>query len=836
MIRDDFSFGGAVTFLAAFAAAAVLSVLIGRFFCGWLCAFGTFNDYVYLISGKIFKKKFKIARSVDEKFKYLKYVVLICIIIFIWTFNLSPKYNINPWDAFAQLPQIGTVAPQIPIAFILLALITIGAMFIERFFCRYLCPLGAILSIFSKFKIMSISKPSEKCGNCQLCTRNCPMGINLSKIETVDSGECISCFKCVDVCHRSNPGVVAFKKINVKWYSSAITALLLFTLIFFGKKYVKVEARGGNKSGSAQMSKADESVYNDGTYIGIGTGFRPNLKVEVTIDQGKISDIKLISHEETKGYYEQAFEIVSKEIITAQQTDVDTVSGATKSSNGIKEAVKDALNKARKQGTENQEVTDSKNNESNADNKSENLFAGITMEKNLKFKDGTYTGIAAGFKPGLTLSVTIKGGKIADIQILSDNETAGFKEKAFSTIPQRIIAAQSIDVDIISGATMSSKGIIAAVKNALEKAIISGELPTANTVANTSADDNNKSAVSSDIDTSIPANSVSGLYKDGVYNGTGIGFQPGLKVAVTVNDGKISGISILEHNETPGFYEKAFNIVPNEIISKQSTNVDTVSGATKSSNGIMMAVNDALNNAKQDVNDAGNTVVQDSASNNTSNSTTVVQVSSVYKDGRYTGIGTGRRDNLTLDVTLQNNKITHIDLIYFKEDLAFMNKAFGPMTDKIIAAQSTDVDIVSGATQTSNGIKDAVNKALEKAILLNEQSAGATSIYPGQAELTAPFKDGVYAGKATGFRENLTVSVTIKDNRILNIEIGPNNETESFFNKVWPVVPNAIIEKQSSKVDLVSGATRSSLGVVNAVNETLRAAHDAAISTGYSLQ
>jgi uncharacterized protein with FMN-binding domain/Pyruvate/2-oxoacid:ferredoxin oxidoreductase delta subunit len=1057
IFRKNFSVTNSFGFLAAFVAVVVVSVLIGRFFCGWLCAFGTFNDFIYLVSRKVFKKKVKIPQAIDEKLKYVKYIVLLGIIIFIWSMDKTPENSINPWDAFAQLPQIKSMAFQIPIAFILLALITVGAMFIERFFCRYLCPLGAILAVVSKFKIMNISKPSEKCGKCQLCTVNCPMGINLSKVEAVDSGECISCLKCVDVCYRSNPKLVAFKKLNMKWYSSTAAGILVFCFIFWAKKFVKPELNISSKVSAAQMAKVDEAIFNDGVYVGIGNGFRPNMKVEVKIVQGRISDIQIISHEETKGYYEQAFDIVPKEIIAAQSPDVDTVSGATKSSNGIIEAVRQALNKARKFEVINQ-VLNNENSENNEKNvvevKVEDKIVDVSMDKAIKFKDGTYKGVGTGYKPGLTVSVTVKGGKIITVQIISSNETPGFYEKAFSEVPKQIIAAQSTNVDIVSGATFSSRGIMAAVKNALSKAVISGELPQDKVVPIVSKNTDDKAVDLLNIVTDLPVYVGDGLYKDGVYIGSARGFNPNIKVSVTVKDGKITTIEILEHNETPGFYEKAFAVVPNEIISKQNTNVDTVSGATRSSEGIIEAVKGALKDAKLDgtpvgageqgniptpsennttqpsenkpveqgdkdgadqtkklykdgvyigsargfnpnikvsvtvkdgkittieilehnetpgfyekafaivpneiiskqntnvdtvsgatrssegimkavnvaLKDAildgttvgngeqgntippvttqpGDTTTTQPGENKPGNEDKVVKVGNLYKDGRYTGIGRGRRNNLIVDVTVQNNKITNINLISYREDLQYIKQAMTPMSEKIITAQSTEVDVISGATQTSNGIKDAVNKALEKAkykdgtfsatgrgynrreqinlnviikdgkltnidiisqaetpeyfekvwpvvpneiikmqsttvdvvsgatrssngimsavkaALAKDEAVGEASVYPGVDDIIAPFRDGVYTGKANGYRDNLNVSVTIKNNKIIKINLGANNETERYFNKVWPALPSEIITKQSVDVDAVSGATRSSIGIVNAVKEALR--------------
>lgn len=91
---------------------------------------------------------------------------------------------------------------------------------------------------------------------------------------------------------------------------------------------------------------------------------------------------------------------------------------------------------------------------------------------------------------------------------------------------------------------------------------------------------------------------ANGQYDDGNYEGTSSGYASGLKVQVTISNGKISDVQVVSHNETPGFCERAIETVPAEIISAQSTNVDTVSGATYTSVGIINAVNSALSNAQ----------------------------------------------------------------------------------------------------------------------------------------------------------------------------------------------------------------------------------------------
>lgn len=353
IIKGEFNLAQALPSLTASAAIVPITIIFGRFFCGWMCAFGTFNDFIYIAFQKIFKKEFKVNENLNSVLKYAKYLILAFIVYFVWTQGNSTLNDYSPWNAFAQIGNFSDAILQYTFGFIVLAIIAVGAMFIERFFCRYLCPLGAIFSIISKIRIFKIKKPNDKCGKCRLCTNNCSMGIDLYKMNKVSSGECINCLKCIDVCPRKNTQAsIASQEINPA-FASAV-AIAAFTGIYAASSALSVAAKsnmavGTNTSTSTTISAANnvnnssQGQYKDGTYTGVGRGFRPDLKVSVKVTGGKISNIEIVSHNESRGYYEQPFETVPKEIIESQSTNVDAVSGATRSSNGIMSAVADAL-------------------------------------------------------------------------------------------------------------------------------------------------------------------------------------------------------------------------------------------------------------------------------------------------------------------------------------------------------------------------------------------------------------------------------------------------------------------------------------------------------------
>ena len=506
LISGNFNFIQAIPSLVEFITVTVLSVLMGRFFCGWLCAFGTYNDLIYLASKKIFKTNFKINEKLDSYLKNIKYVVLFAIIVVSTILGSTIFSSASPWDVFAQITDFPNILISLPIGFMLLLLITVGAFFIERFFCRYLCPLGAFFTLASKVSVLKINKPTEKCGKCRICTNNCSMGLSLYKKESVRGGECINCMKCIEACPRRNTVVNAFgEDVTPALASSAAIAVFagVYGISNLGGYIVNQYSPESSTSIVSTSLNSATQKYKDGTYTGTGTGFRgATTKVSVTISSGSISSIKTVSHGDTPNFYNRAYNVEAKEIISAQSTDVDTVSGATFSSNGIVNAVQDALSKAvvstvadstLSSGSTNNSTdssafaqasgstasdrsigsTSSANNNtlsnSTATSSTASSLSSNTQQGN--YKDGTYTGTGTGFRGGTTkMSVTVSGGNITSISTVSTYDTPSFYSRSEKTIINRILSKQSTSVDTVSGATYSSNGIINAVKNALSKA------------------------------------------------------------------------------------------------------------------------------------------------------------------------------------------------------------------------------------------------------------------------------------------------------------------------------------------------------------------------------
>lgn len=189
----------------------------------------------------------------------------------------------------------------------------------------------------------------------------------------------------------------------------------------------------------------------------------------------------------------------------------------------------------------------------------------------------------------------------------------------------------------------------------------------------------------------------------------------------------------------------------------------------------------------------------------------------VYKAGTYSITRSGYYDSLNVEVTFSSTKISNVRVVTHKEsiDRPAVAKALVDIPLAIVEAQSTgeDVDVVAGASRTSEGIKAAVDIAIVKA--------------QGNEDLSPPYKDGTFTAAGKGYGGYLTLAVTFLANKITEIDIIDNNESAHHIDRVRPVLLPAIVKEQSTEVDAttvdaISSSSRTTEGITDAVDAAIR--------------
>ena len=431
------------------------TVLVGRFFCGFFCSFGAVQDLLWLGSHRLralFPGKRNLKKA-DRIFRFAKYAVLFYFIIFVWS-GVTAVKTAGPWQVFGQYVSFGHwpgLKPLLSVGGILLLVIFIGSLFVQRFFCRYFCPMGAIYSLISRASFLKIDKPREGCGKCRLCTSKCSMGMDLTKKDRVAGGECISCQKCVSWCPKGN---ARFRSRYGVLIGVGVTCVTIMVSQLFIAGNLAREKTADSVKKTAENDAGGN--FQNGIYTGTGEGYRGKVTVTVKVADGKITELVLDDYADDKSYMERAKNRIFQEMISRQNTDVDTVSGATYSSNGLIEAVNKALG--------NEEGEGKKPEQEESEDKQSFIEAGRFQN----LTDGIYTGSADAFRGDVEVQVTVEKQKVTDISILSYCDTEEYFFRAAPAVIEQMKAEQSLNVDAVSGATYSSNGIIHAVANALE--------------------------------------------------------------------------------------------------------------------------------------------------------------------------------------------------------------------------------------------------------------------------------------------------------------------------------------------------------------------------------
>jgi len=223
-----------------------MSFLFRKAFCSWLCPVGTISEYLWRAGQKLFRRNFRLPRWLDVGLCGLKYLLLG---FFVWAVSsmavddLAAFMN-SPYGVIADVKMLNFFRHMGETGAIVLGVLVAASLFIQNFWCRYLCPYGALLGITSLFSPARIRRNVETCIDCAKCAKACPSALPVDKLVTIKSAECTGCLECVAVCPAKDtlnlslpkiPGLLPQPPKLPVWAMAAGIAALFFGIVGFAK-------------------------------------------------------------------------------------------------------------------------------------------------------------------------------------------------------------------------------------------------------------------------------------------------------------------------------------------------------------------------------------------------------------------------------------------------------------------------------------------------------------------------------------------------------------------------------------------------------------------------
>ena len=541
----------------------------------------------------------------------------------------------------------------------------------------------------------------------------------------------------------------------------------------------------------------------DGVYKGSATGFSGPVTVAVTIMDKKITSIDILSSTDDEAFFNRAKGVIDR-IIASQSFDVDVVSGATYSSNGIIGAVKNALTGEKDNG-----VTGKAKQESTSESESDSSLAEIAAVQDASaYKDGTYYGTGKGFAGTMKVKVDISGGKIASISIVSTKDGDSYVKSA-SSLLDTIVEKQSTNVDTVSGATFSSRGIIAAVRSALSQAAVSDNTVGNNTDKQGAAEASGNGQTDENSSGSASEQGTEGTlpYVDGIYYGTAEGYKGDIRVAVVIQDKTLKAILVTEKQDDEPFITNAMDVLKN-MMKKQSADVDTVSGATYSSKGLIGAVKAAFEEARKTTAGENNGDSNSDSNNSNDNNSNIA----------------GEEDKAVL-LKLVQSQASLDGAQYTQLSWYLLQIRLGDAQEVLESAESTKKDV------------SCAQEKLQAAINALQKNDTSTNVYEdgtyGVSTLCIPDDDMDFSAY------NLSMKVTIANDRIVSItDVKGDGDSQNapYINKAADGTKNqpgmvSVLTSQAnadsidfSSIDTVSRATCTSKAIIDGCKSALEAA------------
>jgi polyferredoxin len=219
----------------------LISLLIRKAFCSWLCPVGTLSEALWKVGRDIFKRNWILPKWVDIPLRSLKYLLLGLFLYAVGSMSSDAiaAFLQGPYGLIADVKMLNffrylTIGSAVTIGFLLIA-----SIFVQNFWCRYLCPYGALMGIVSLFSPARIRRDPDPCIDCGKCAKACPSALPVDQLVQIRSAECTACMACVAVCPAEGALALAVpRRRSVPGWAVATATVLIFASFYGYAQYM----------------------------------------------------------------------------------------------------------------------------------------------------------------------------------------------------------------------------------------------------------------------------------------------------------------------------------------------------------------------------------------------------------------------------------------------------------------------------------------------------------------------------------------------------------------------------------------------------------------------
>ena len=222
-----------------FIAFVAMSLVLRKAFCGWLCPVGAISEYLWKLGRKTFRRNFALPGWFDIPLRSLKYILFGLFLYAVGGMSAAAieQFLGSPYGLIADVKMLNLFRHLSVTGAVVLGVLISASIFIQNFWCRFLCPYGALMGLVSLLSPLRIKRIPEKCIDCEKCAKACPSLLPVDRLVQIRSAECLGCMECVAACPAEGALAMSLcRRVEVKpWAIAAAAALLFFGVVGYAK-------------------------------------------------------------------------------------------------------------------------------------------------------------------------------------------------------------------------------------------------------------------------------------------------------------------------------------------------------------------------------------------------------------------------------------------------------------------------------------------------------------------------------------------------------------------------------------------------------------------------